>query len=142
MTPEAAAAGPVIAWAVVLAAPALLIPTGLAVARHDLQAPPIAWLAFIYIGVVSQWLAFYPWYRGLALAGVARAGQLQLLIPFLAMAAAAVLLGEPVTPTALGCALWVSVAVLLTHRMPVASSSPRAGCGIATELNTREIQRS
>jgi drug/metabolite transporter (DMT)-like permease len=40
-------------------------------------------------------IGFFFWYRGMALGGVARVGQTQLLQPFLTLLGAAVLLGEP-----------------------------------------------
>ena len=44
-----------------------------------------------------MFIAFFFWYRGMALGGVARVGQTQLLQPFLTLVGAAVLLGEPLT---------------------------------------------
>ncbi|MET0367089.1 MAG: EamA/RhaT family transporter, partial [Methylobacterium sp.] len=49
------------------------------------------------------------WYRGLALGGIASVGQLQLLQPFLGLALAALIVGEPVSGTMLA----VSAAVVL-----------------------------
>ena len=43
-----------------------------------------AWLGFGYTAVFSMWLGFFAWYRGLALGGVVRVSQTQLLQPFLA----------------------------------------------------------
>ena len=42
-------------------------------------------------------IGFIFWYRGLAQAGIAAVGQLQLLQPFLSMLLAAVLLGETIS---------------------------------------------
>lgn len=44
-----------------------------------------------------MFLAIAAWYRGLSLGGIARIGQVQLLQPFLTIAAAVVLLKEQVT---------------------------------------------
>jgi drug/metabolite transporter (DMT)-like permease len=87
----------VISWALVLAAPFIAIPVALVVRRHGLLGPPIAWACFGYVAIISQLLAFFAWYRGLALGGVARVGQVQLLQPFFTIAAAALLLGEHVS---------------------------------------------
>ncbi len=45
----------------------------------------------------SMFVGFFFWYRGLAMGGIARVGQVQLLQPFLSLVGAAVLLGEPLT---------------------------------------------
>jgi drug/metabolite transporter (DMT)-like permease len=63
--------------------------------------------------VISQFLGFFAWYRGLALGGVARVSQLQLLQPFLTLAASAFLLGERLTPLTIVVALIVVAAVAI-----------------------------
>jgi drug/metabolite transporter (DMT)-like permease len=103
----------VICWALVLTAPILVIPTAIAVYRHGLTASPSAWLGFAYVSIISQFLAFFPWYRGLALGGVARVGQVQLLQPFLTIFASALLLGETITPITLAAATIVVMTVAL-----------------------------
>ncbi|MCK7497688.1 MAG: hypothetical protein MZW92_48090 [Comamonadaceae bacterium] len=54
-----------------------------------------AWGAFAYVTLVSQIAGFFAWYNGLALGGIARVGQVQLLQAFFTIAAAASLFGEP-----------------------------------------------
>lgn len=56
-----------------------------------------AWAGLAYITVFSMFIGFFFWYRGLALGGIARVGQVQLLQPFMSLLGAAVLLGEPLT---------------------------------------------
>ena len=47
-------------------------------------------------------LGFFAWYRGLALGGIARVGQIQLVQPVMTMTWAALILGEVIDlPTAL-----------------------------------------
>ena len=70
-----------ICWALVLAAPFLILPVAIAVWQHGLNASPTAWLGFAYVSIISQFLAFFAWYQGLAKGGVARVGQIQLLQP-------------------------------------------------------------
>ena len=90
----------VICWALVLAAP-FVLPVVLwdAWPQRALlaQASLRAWGGFAYISVFSMFIGFFFWYRGMALGGVARVGQTQLLQPFLTLVGAAVLLGEPLT---------------------------------------------
>jgi drug/metabolite transporter (DMT)-like permease len=85
---------------------------------------PSAWLGFAYVSVFSMWLGFFAWYRGLALGGVVRVSQVQLLQPFLAILFAVPVLGEPLEPVTVGFALAVLAVVLVGRRMPV--GQPRA----------------
>jgi len=114
----------VICWALVLAAPAaivliLLAPSQLAQLAHPERIGARAWLGFGYVTVFSMLVGFFFWYRGLALGGVARVGQVQLLQPFLSLGGAAVLLGEAPAPADYGFALAVIATVALGRRMQV-----------------------
>lgn len=84
----------VISWAVVFAAPVmalLLIVLGRSI---NWQASTAAWSGFVYVGLFSMYLGFFAWNSGLALGGIAKVGQLQLLQPFVTLVSAALLLGE------------------------------------------------
>lgn len=123
----------VICWALVIAAPVVALPVGLAAWRHGLSAGPAAWLGFSYVGVVSMLLAFFAWYRGLAAGGIARVGQLQLAQPVLALGWSALLLGETVTPLTLAAALAVvaTVGLGLAVKAPERAPSPSKATGTA-----------
>ena len=110
----------VISWSLLVAAPFLIVPVALAIHRHGVAASPAAWLGFAYISGVSAWSGFFAWYRGLALGGIARVSQLQLLQPFLTLLASALLLGERITPLALGFALAIVACVALGRRAAIA----------------------
>ncbi|MEO8305940.1 MAG: DMT family transporter [Betaproteobacteria bacterium] len=86
----------VICWALVIAAPFVAIPTAFTLDARLLDAPAVAWVGFAYVSVVSMFLGFFAWYRGLALGGIATVGQVQLVQPFLTILASAWLLGESV----------------------------------------------
>ena len=88
----------VISWALIIAVPFILVPTVLAVDARLATASAAAWACFAYVGVVSMFLGFFAWYRGLALGGIAAVGQVQLLQPFLTIFASALLLGEVIEP--------------------------------------------
>ena len=103
----------------VIAAPVLVLPVVLSVATHGLNASPQAWLGFAYVSVVSMFLAFFAWYRGLAIGGVARVGQIQLLQPFFTFLASALLLHETITTPTLIVALLVASIVALGRRSVV-----------------------
>jgi drug/metabolite transporter (DMT)-like permease len=84
----------VISWSLVIAAPVVAMPTAMYVDAGLLSAPASAWLGFAYVSIVSMFLGFFAWYRGLAQGGIAAVGQVQLLQPFLTIFASALLLGE------------------------------------------------
>jgi len=88
----------VICYALVLAAPILILPVFFAIINQGLIASPTAWLGFGYVSIISQFLAFFAWYHGMSIAGVARVSQIQLLQPFLTFFFSALLLGEKITP--------------------------------------------
>jgi len=56
-----------------------------------------AWCAFAYVTLISQVVGFFAWYNGLALGGIARVGQVQLLQAFFTIGFAALLFGEHVS---------------------------------------------
>lgn len=86
----------VISWVLVLSAPVLVLPVWLVAGGRIPDAPPTAWAGFAYVALISMFLGFFAWYRGLALGGIAAVGQLQLLQPFFTIIASAWLLGEAV----------------------------------------------
>jgi len=85
----------VISWTLVLATPFLIGPA-LWFAPSSLQATNTAWIGFFYVALISQYLAFLPWFKGLSLGGIARVGQTQLLQPFITILASAWLISERV----------------------------------------------
>jgi drug/metabolite transporter (DMT)-like permease len=83
----------VISWALVFSAPVLIAPAVL-FAPSSINLPLESWLGFLYITVISQFLGFFFWYHGLALGGIAKVSQIQLVQPFFTIMASALLLGE------------------------------------------------
>ena len=53
-------------------------------------------MGLLYLTAVSQFIGFYFYYKGLALGGIAKMSQVQLLLPFLAIFAAHWILGEQI----------------------------------------------
>ena len=84
-------------WSLIVASPVLLL-LGALYRPVSLATPVPSLMAFVYLAVVSQLLGFFAWYRGMAMAGIARASQVQLLQLFLTVAAAVLILGEPFDP--------------------------------------------
>lgn len=83
-------------WSSALPAPLIVPLFGLTLATQPLPRDPWAWAGLVWVGFVSQLLAAIPWFRGLALGGAARVGQVQLLQPFLTLGLSAWLLREPI----------------------------------------------
>lgn len=109
----------VIAWALVVALPVML-PVSLWLGWQDgLSASAPAWLAFGYVSLFSMFIGFFFWYKGLALGGIARVGQVQLLQPFMSLLGAAVIAGEALDASNMLFALAVIVVVAIGRRMAV-----------------------
>ena len=85
----------VISWALVFSSPAMLVLVLLS-GPINWAASASAWAGFLYVSVFSMFLGFFAWNKGMAMGGIARIGQIQLLQPFVALAAASALLGESV----------------------------------------------
>jgi len=114
--------GAVICWALVLALPIHAIPAYFAAPVSLIDISTDTWIGFLYLALVSQLLGFFLWNAGLALGGIARVSQTQLVQPFVTIAASAVLLGEVIEPTTIGFALLVISLVMLGRGMPVLSA--------------------
>ncbi|MFF3227030.1 DMT family transporter [Nocardia suismassiliense] len=83
-----------VSWALVLSAPLMLTLAGVAVADQAPAATAVEWACFAYLSVVSMYLGFFAWYRGLAIGPMARVSQVQLVQPVMSICWAALLLGE------------------------------------------------
>ncbi len=106
----------VISWALVLAAPMMLVLTMMTVPASWNEVGVPAWLSLAYVSVFSMLVGFVFWYRGLALGGIVGVGQLQLLQPFFGLALAGLLLGEPVAGTLIAATGLVVVCVAFARR--------------------------
>jgi len=85
-----------VSWALVLASPLMVAGTIAAIAMQPPHATPVEWAAFAYLAVVSMFLGFFAWYRGLAIGPIARVSQVQLIQPVLGILWAALLLHEQI----------------------------------------------
>jgi drug/metabolite transporter (DMT)-like permease len=110
----------VISWALVITAP-LSIVAALLVMKDGIQAPTHAELgALSYLGLMSMFGGFIFWNAGLALGGIARVAQVQLLQTFVTLAVSAVLLGETISPSTIGFAVAVALIVWLGRKARIA----------------------
>jgi len=109
----------VISWALVVSMPFSIAPVIYTWPENTQAIPWQAWSAFLYISIISQWFAFMAWYHGLALGGVVRVSQVQLLQPFLTLFVAAMLLGESITLLMFLFSAAVVFTVAVGKKMPV-----------------------
>ncbi|MFL5337298.1 MAG: DMT family transporter, partial [Geminicoccaceae bacterium] len=106
----------VICWALVISAPVLAPVVAIPTFITGIVAGPAAWAGLAYVSLISMFLGFFAWYRGLASGGVARIGQLQLAQPLLTLAWAAIFLGEAIGIWTLIAAVAVLASVAATQR--------------------------
>jgi drug/metabolite transporter (DMT)-like permease len=107
----------VISWALVISLPFNIVFSYLTFVPSYLEAGPMAWTVFVYLSLFPMFLGFFFWYEGLAVGGIARVSQVQLIQPFCTLLAANVLLGEPLTWMNLIFAVLVVSTVILGKRM-------------------------
>ncbi|WP_050519666.1 DMT family transporter [Pseudorhodobacter antarcticus] len=111
----------VIAWALVLCLPLTGLGAAWAWEGGGVHAPPVkAYWALGYLAFGSMFAGFFFWNAGLAMGGIARVGQVQLLQTFVTLGISALILGEVVTPVMLGFAVAVAAVVWLGRRARIA----------------------
>ena len=87
----------VISWALVVALPISLPAAALTMPADLTHIALKPWLALLYVALFSQWIGFFAWNAGMAMGGIARVSQVQLLQPFITFALAAFFNGETIT---------------------------------------------
>jgi drug/metabolite transporter (DMT)-like permease len=109
----------VICWALVLSTPVLIGPVWYLAAQHQGAISMRTWWAFGYVSLFSQFLGFFAWYAGLAMGGIARVSQIQLLQIFFTIAFSALFFGEHIEPITWVFACGVIVTVMLGRKTAV-----------------------
>jgi drug/metabolite transporter (DMT)-like permease len=105
----------VISWALVLALP-VAGPLMIVLAPSEPSAvAPASWIGLVYVALLSQYVGFFAWNAGLAMGGIARVSQVQLLQTFVTLSLAAAVNGESIAPLTWLVAL-VVVGVVLAGR--------------------------
>jgi drug/metabolite transporter (DMT)-like permease len=110
----------VICWALVLTAPFSIAGTAMLFHHDYLHAPAGAVAALAYLSFGSMFLGFFAWNVGLAMGGISRVSQVQLLQAFVTIAISALMLGEVITGQTLVFALAVMAVVMLGRKTRVA----------------------
>ena len=119
----------VVSWQVAMLLPLSALVTWL-LWPHGLAAvSPQALAGLGYVGLVSQFFAFFVFNAAMAMAGVARVGQLMLLQPFVIVVLAALINREPLRLTTLAYAGAVVLMVVIGQRMQVRRQSSAVAGG-------------
>lgn len=84
----------VIAWALAISIPLMLPLSYIYFPTHWSDIPLSAFAGLFYVALFSMFIGFIFWYRALALGGVVKISQLQLLQPFFGLILASLLLNE------------------------------------------------
>ncbi|MCR2812836.1 DMT family transporter [Microbacterium sp. zg.Y1090] len=127
-----------ISWALVVAAPVMAVLTVVAVVSHAPTGTPVEWLGFVYLCVVSMFLGFVAWYRGLAIGPLAQVSQVQLAQPVMSIGWAALLLHEHLTaPTLIGGAVVIACALVAVRTRRRVRQSARVNSRLPAHVRLR-----
>jgi drug/metabolite transporter (DMT)-like permease len=116
-----------VSWALVIAFPVMLALTITALAQQPQNGSLTEWVAFAYLAVISMYLGFFAWYRGLAIGPMAQVSQVQLTQPVLSVPWAVLLLGEYLTPATIigGIAVIACAGIAVRTRLNRPKPVPR-----------------
>ncbi len=106
----------VISWVLVIALP-LSIPAAMLTMPDNIGHIGLKpSLALLYVAIFSQWVGFFAWNAGMAMGGIARVSQVQLLQPFVTFTLASFLNGETITQQIVLFAAAVAATVAISTR--------------------------
>src|SRR6185436_3221076 len=106
----------VISWILVIALPISIPAAALSMPADITHIALKPWLGLLYVALFSQWIGFFAWNAGLAIGGIARVSQVQLLQPFITFALAGFFNGETITPQIVLFAAAVVATVAISTR--------------------------
>jgi drug/metabolite transporter (DMT)-like permease len=113
----------VISWQVAMFLPLTTVATFFLWPASIADAPASAWAGLAYVSTISMYLGFFVFNAAMALAGVARIGQITLLQPFVIVALSIPVNGEKFQPETLLFAAGVVFTVVIGQRMGVKRSA-------------------
>jgi drug/metabolite transporter (DMT)-like permease len=114
----------VISWTLVLSLPINLIGSLFTFEESYLVADINIWISFLYLGIFSMFIGFFFWYGGMAIGGISRVSQVQLLQPFCTLLASAILVMEPITLLNIVFAGLVIATVIIGRKMLIQRGAP------------------
>jgi drug/metabolite transporter (DMT)-like permease len=133
----------VISWIVIIALPVALLAMILTWPADIATIPASAWLAIAYLGLMSQFIGFFAWNAGLAMGGVARVSQIQLLMPFVVVLMAAAVNREAIDlETVLFAAAVVATVAIGTRMRVTRTDKPSEYPASSTAATMRSAERS
>ncbi|MDA1319937.1 MAG: DMT family transporter, partial [Proteobacteria bacterium] len=110
----------VICWTQIVALPLLILLTWRYGDAANFGAMPISgWIAFVFLAFVNSLIGFFFWYKALAIGGVSKISQIQLLQTFFTFGFAAMWLGEAITPLMVVFLVITVVIVWFSKHIPV-----------------------
>ena len=115
----------VISWVLVVALPVTVPATLWLAPRQPETVAWQSWAAFAYVTLMSQYLGFFAWNAGLALGGVARVSQVQLLQTFVTLMIAAALNRESVGWVTWAGAIAIVALVLASRRAAIRGTAAK-----------------
>ena len=128
----------VISWVLVIALPISLPATALTLPADIGSVPLKPMLGLLYVALFSQWIGFFAWNAGMAMGGIARVSQVQLLQPFVTFALAAFFNDETITPQivlfAAAVVATVAISTRTRRRVTPAELTSRSGAARRAEL--------
>lgn len=109
----------VISWVLAISLPVTLPASLYFFPEHPDAVSATAWGALLYAAVMAQWIGFFAWNKGMAMGGISRVSQVQLVQPFFTVGIAAVANNETIDLETVLFAVAVVAIVALGTRMRV-----------------------
>lgn len=109
----------VISWALVISLPINLFASYL---FYEINYASISFQAIIsltYVGLFSMFIGFFFWYKGIAIGGISRVGQVQLIQPFLTIVGAYFLTNEKITFLNILFAFMVLIVIIIGRKTKI-----------------------
>ena len=109
----------VISWALVISLPINLFASYVFYETSYATISFQAFMSLMYVGLFSMFIGFFFWYNGIAIGGISRVGQVQLIQPFLTIIGAYFLTNEKITFLNILFALIVLIVIIIGRRTKI-----------------------
>ncbi|MDC1194685.1 DMT family transporter [Pseudomonadota bacterium] len=109
----------VISWALVISLPINLFASYLFYEINYASTSFQAIISLTYVGLFSMFIGFFFWYKGIAIGGISRVGQVQLIQPFLTIVGAYFLTNEKITTLNILFAFMVLIVIIIGRKTKI-----------------------
>ena len=109
----------VISWALVISLPINLFASYLFYEINYTSISIQAIISLTYVGLFSMFIGFFFWYKGIAIGGISRVGQVQLIQPFLTIVGAYFLTNEKITTLNILFAFMVLIVIVIGRKTKI-----------------------